>query len=122
MYNGIGLTTPRGTGTNGYVTKNLSFVRVVKERPTDYKPDEEAKKLELIISRKGNAEILAHERKRKIELQCIEMRELMMDEEYTEEEIERKVEKFRKILVNKYEKEEKEGGPIIEYDKNGRPM
>jgi serine/arginine repetitive matrix protein 2 len=122
MYNGIGLTTPRGTGTNGYVTKNLSFVRVVKEK-TEYKPEdiktEEAKKLELIINRRGNAEILAHERKRKIELKCMEMRELMGDEGYSEQEIDHKVEKFRKMLLDKSEKEHDDG---LEYDKNGRPI
>ena len=26
MYNGIGLSTPRGSGTNGYVQKNMAFV------------------------------------------------------------------------------------------------
>ena len=32
MYNGIGLTTARGSGTNGYVQRNLSLVRNVKEK------------------------------------------------------------------------------------------
>ena len=32
MYNGIGLLTPRGSGTSGYVQKNLSFVRPQKSR------------------------------------------------------------------------------------------
>ena len=32
MYNGIGLTTPRGSGTSGYVQKNLSFVKPQKSR------------------------------------------------------------------------------------------
>lgn len=27
MYNGIGLQTPRGSGTSGYVQRNLSFVK-----------------------------------------------------------------------------------------------
>jgi len=27
MYNGIGLATARGSGTSGYVQKNLSFVK-----------------------------------------------------------------------------------------------
>ena len=26
-YNGVGLLTPRGSGTNGYVQRNLSYVR-----------------------------------------------------------------------------------------------
>ncbi|KAK2964724.1 hypothetical protein BLNAU_24 [Blattamonas nauphoetae] len=30
MYQGVGLTTPRGTATNGYVRKNLAFVQTSK--------------------------------------------------------------------------------------------
>jgi hypothetical protein len=79
MYNGIGLATARGTGTNGYVQRNLSYVRVHKEH-VEYKPDEDAKKLEAYINRKGNAELLKHDRKRKIELKCAEMEELMTEQ------------------------------------------
>ena len=42
MYNGIGLTTQRGSGTNGYVQRNLSFVREKKDR-INYKTEEEIK-------------------------------------------------------------------------------
>ncbi len=31
MYNGIGLTTPRGSGTSGYVQKNLATVHTQKK-------------------------------------------------------------------------------------------
>jgi hypothetical protein len=31
MYNGIGLTTPRGSGTSGFVSKNLAFVKPQKK-------------------------------------------------------------------------------------------
>lgn len=27
MYNGVGLTTVRGTATNGYVQRNMAFMR-----------------------------------------------------------------------------------------------
>lgn len=30
MYNGIGLKTVRGSGTNGYVTTNKSFIKMVR--------------------------------------------------------------------------------------------
>lgn len=79
MYNGIGLQTSRGSGTNGYVTRNLSFVRVNKEK-VEYKQDEEIKKLESYINRKGNAELLKHDRKRKIELKCVEMEDMMTEQ------------------------------------------
>ena len=79
MYNGIGLQTARGTGTNGFVTRNLSYVRVTKEK-IEYKPDEDLKKLESYINKKGNAELLLHERKRKVELKCVEMEDLMTEQ------------------------------------------
>lgn len=79
MYNGIGLQTARGTGTNGYVQRNLSHVRNHKET-VEYKPDEEIKKLEAYISKKGNAELLKHDRKRKIEVKCLEMEEMMAEQ------------------------------------------
>ena len=27
MYNGIGLATPRGSGTSGYIQRNLTYVK-----------------------------------------------------------------------------------------------
>jgi serine/arginine repetitive matrix protein 2 len=139
MYNGIGLSTTRGTGTNGYVTKNLSFVRLHKDR-VEYKPDEESKKLEAFINRKGNAELLKHGRKRNIELKCAEMEDLMAEQgyrivfffkyeeislkiifySYKEEEIARKVEKFRKQLM---EKDALKDGADVElaFEEYGRP-
>ncbi len=122
MYNGIGLQTARGTGTNGYVQRNLSYVRVNKEK-VEYKPDEEIKKLEAYINKKGNAELLQHDRKRKIELKCVEMEEMMSEQGYSEEEIARKVEKFRKQLIEKDKQKDEEGASSasIEYDEYGRP-
>ena len=32
MYNGIGLATARGSGTNGYVQKNLAFIKMGKTK------------------------------------------------------------------------------------------
>lgn len=77
MYNGIGIQTARGTGTNGYVQRNLSFVPTKRER-VEYVKDAEIKRLETLIEKKGNAEILEHEKKRKIEVKCMEMRDMML--------------------------------------------
>ena len=81
MYNGIGITTPRGTGTNGYVQKNLSFVPMKRER-VEYVKDADMKKLETLIEKKGNAEILEHEKKRRVEVKCMEMRDMMLNNGY----------------------------------------
>jgi hypothetical protein len=100
MYNGIGLQTARGTGTNGYVQRNLSHVHVTREKQ-EYKTDDDLKKIESYMNRKGNAEIIEHERKRKIELKCVEMQDLMHEQGYAEDEIQRKVDK---VNMNKNRK------------------
>ena len=79
MYNGIGLQTPRGSGTNGYVQRNLAFVKSKKDR-VDYKDEDELRKLEQSMNKQPNQEILDHERKRKVELKCMEMQELMEEQ------------------------------------------
>ncbi|XP_067651386.1 serine/arginine repetitive matrix protein 2-like isoform X2 [Haliotis asinina] len=117
MYNGIGLTTPRGSGTNGFVQRNLSFVRKHKDR-VDYKSEEEIRKLDQSLLKQPNQDILEHERKRKVELKCMEMHELMEEQGYSAEEIEGKVSVFRKMLM------EKEGVSEVAVDKDefGRPV
>ena len=57
MYNGIGLNTVRGSGTNGYVQKNLSFVRNKKDR-IEYKTEEEIRKENWAVNREPNQGIL----------------------------------------------------------------
>lgn len=81
MYNGIGLTTARGSGTNAYVQRNLSFVKSTKNK-VEYRTEEDFKKLDAAINRPPNQEILDHQRKRQIEVKCLEMRELMEQEGY----------------------------------------
>ncbi|KAI3626377.1 hypothetical protein CBS9595_001738 [Malassezia furfur] len=60
MYNGIGLQTARGSGTNGYVQRNLSSIRP-RDAPRP-PPQEKARIFE------PDERILDHERKRKIEI------------------------------------------------------
>lgn len=118
MYNGIGLDTARGSGTNGYVQRNLSFVRKHKDR-VDYKSEEELKKLDQALLKPPNKEILDHERKRKVELKCMEMQELMEEQGYPAEEIESKVSMFRTMLINK---EGVSSESTIQKDEFGRPI
>ena len=69
MYNGIGLQTARGSGTNGYVQRNLGFIRSHKD-PVKYKTEEEIRKT-AEIRKEPNQGILDHERKRKLEVKKI---------------------------------------------------
>jgi len=59
MYNGIGLTTPRGSGTNGYVQKNASFFQQIKPK-INYKDPVAPPP----IQRTPNREIIEHEKKK----------------------------------------------------------
>lgn len=77
MYNGIGLQTPRGSGTNGHVQRNFAFVRPSKKDSVNYRNEEDIAKLEATTNRQPNLEILDHERKRKIEVKCAELEEVL---------------------------------------------
>ena len=79
MYNNIGLQTARGSGTNGYVTRNLSFVANAKER-VSYKPDVDMAAFEQTMTKKPNKEILEHERKRLIEVECTKLQDTLEEQ------------------------------------------
>lgn len=79
MYNGIGLQTARGSGTNGYVQRNLSLVQRSREK-VNYKTEEDIQRLDAQLIRKANSEILDHERKRKLEIKCLELQETMEEQ------------------------------------------
>jgi len=108
MYNGIGLTTARGSGTNGYVQRNLSFVRKSKEKIKEQSTVDAA-------VRTYDPELIAHERRRQIEVKCLELRELLEDEGTDEAEIESQVTIFRSKLME-------ESKNSLMKDSSGRPM
>lgn len=78
MYNGIGLTTPRGSGTNGYVVRNLSTLRSYqstqdRQAAWDAAPPKH---------REPDQAILEHERMRKVEIKCLELQLELEEKEY----------------------------------------
>ncbi|WFD45650.1 RNA-splicing factor [Malassezia furfur] len=90
MYNGIGLQTARGSGTNGYVQRNLSSIRP-RDAPRA-QPQEKARIFE------PDQRILDHERKRKIEIQCIELQDELEEQGLPDDEIEARVDALRARL------------------------
>ncbi|CAB1427038.1 unnamed protein product [Pleuronectes platessa] len=62
---------------------------------------EEEPKAEPVLVKKPHREILDHERKRRVELKCMELQEMMEEQGYTEEEIRQKVSTFRQMLMDK---------------------
>merc|ERR1711981_101109 len=101
MYNGIGLQTARGSGTNGYVQRNMSALRFQNNTKSYEQVDKEAELFEQRLGRAPNRDLLTHEKKRKIEIKCIELADLMLEQGYDEEEIKRKVASYREILKEK---------------------
>lgn len=69
MYNGVGIVTPRGTGTSGYVQTNKFNLR----RAPVPKFGEGADGPPQHADRKPNKEILEHNRRRQIEIKLVEL-------------------------------------------------
>lgn len=65
------------TGKNGHVQRNMAFMRPGKKDNINYKTEEDLAKLEATTNRQPNMEILDHERKRKIEVKCAELEEVL---------------------------------------------
>ncbi|KHJ94784.1 Cwf21 [Oesophagostomum dentatum] len=102
MYNGIGLQTARGSGTNGYVQANLSNLLLSRKR-VEYNSEEDLRRAEAEINRAPNEEILQHQRKRVIEMKCVEFEMLMEEKGFDDDEILKKVSDYRKLLLSQLE-------------------
>ena len=70
MYNGIGLPTPRGSGSNGYVQRNFALVKNRREK-VEYRSNADLATLDKGLVKQPNKEILEHQWKRSIELECV---------------------------------------------------
>ncbi|XP_021729325.1 pre-mRNA-splicing factor CWC21-like [Chenopodium quinoa] len=99
MYNGIGLQTPRGSGTNGYVQTSKFLIRgktskVVVDRNLRFGPDQGMG----CIGKKANKEILEHDQKRQIELKVVILEDKLSEQGYNDADIVDKCEDFRHKL------------------------
>jgi len=108
MYNGIGLKTARGSGTNGHVQRNWALVKPPAHRKDDaYRSEDNLAALEASHNKQPNKEILDHERKRRIELKCTEFADILESQGYSEAVIEAKVNNYRNMLITNDAKGEK---------------
>ncbi|KAG8043395.1 hypothetical protein GUJ93_ZPchr0458g22393 [Zizania palustris] len=100
MYNGNGLQTARGSGTNGHVQTNKFFVKprpsTAGGPPKQPVPGFDGGTAELGGMRKPNKEILEHDRKRQVELRLLVLRDALEEQGYTEGEMEERVAEARK--------------------------
>lgn len=78
MSSNVGLTTPRGSGTSGYVQRNLAHLRP-RDQGKPYSTDIDSMKHR---PRQPDKEILEHDRKRAVELEVFELRDRLEDEGY----------------------------------------
>lgn len=119
MSSNVGLSTPRGSGTSGYVQRNLAHLKP-REQFKPYPTDGDLKHRQ----RQPDKEILEHDRKREVEVEVFELRDRLEDEEYVaplprlivyradanccyrvdEEEIEKQTEALRKKLLAEMER------------------
>jgi hypothetical protein len=106
MADNVGLTTPRGSGTSGYVQKNRSLLRP-RDKIQPYPKDWEHAKHR---PRQPDAEILEHEAKREIEVKVLELRDKLEDEGVDEDEIDDQCEGLRRKL-DQERKDGKDLGP-----------
>ncbi|KAK9070880.1 hypothetical protein SSX86_009448 [Deinandra increscens subsp. villosa] len=99
MYNGIGLQTARGSGTNGYIQTNKFFVKPKTNRVlTGNSGGYEAGQGIAGVSRKPNKDILEHDRKRQIQLKLVVLEDKLVDQGYTDDEIAEKLDEARRTL------------------------
>ena len=76
MSDNVGLSTPRGSGTSGYVQRNLAHLK-----PRDRVAPYPAKEAELRHEqRQPDKGILEHDRKREVEVKVLELRDKLEEE------------------------------------------
>jgi len=103
----IGVRTPRGTGTNGYVATNLANLpkgrRTVKE--SDWKKIQKQKPQ---VMAKANKEILEHDKKRNVEIRVMEWAEEngYLDSNLDQDKIDEMMAKARKRITQEEEERE----------------
>lgn len=99
MYNGIGLQTPRGSGTNGYIQTNKFFVKPKTNKVlVDGGKGFESGQGTAGVTRKANKDILEHDRKRQIQLKLLVLEDKLTDQGYTDAEIAEKLDEARRNL------------------------
>lgn len=77
MSDNVGLPTPRGSGTSGYVQRNLAYMKP-RDRAAPYPPrDPDSLRHKPRQPDKG---LLEHDRKREVEVKVFELRDKLEEE------------------------------------------
>jgi hypothetical protein len=78
MSDNVGLNTPRGSGTSGYVQRNLAQIKP-RDYGAPYPKDLDSLRHKQRQPDKG---ILEHDRKREVEVKVFDLRDKLEEEEY----------------------------------------
>ena len=100
MSSNVGLATPRGSGTSGYVQRNLSALKP-RQQNAPYPQDFDKLKHR---QRQPDKDILEHDRRREIEVKVFELRDRLEDEGIDEDEIDDQTSALRKKLESERDK------------------
>ncbi|KAL7807390.1 cwf21 domain-containing protein [Trichoderma aethiopicum] len=106
MSDNVGLSTPRGSGTSGYVQRNLAQIRP-RDYAAPYPKDRDMRHKQ----RQPDKAILEHDRKREVEVKVFELRDQLEEEEVEEEEIDRRCDELRKKLLAEMNSKNKNNAP-----------
>ncbi|KAK9462170.1 uncharacterized protein V1516DRAFT_298219 [Lipomyces oligophaga] len=108
-YNNIGLSTPRGSGTSGFIQSNKAHIHKRRYDPlTARRLAEKDNDLEIrreIRKQPADKGIELHDKARNIEVKCMEFRIKLEDKQEREDEIERQVSELRKKLLIEAQRE-----------------
>jgi len=101
MYNGIGLFTPKGSGTNGYVQRNLANL---KPQRVDFKDlNKSLKHGDVIKVKKANEELLLHEQKRKVEIDLLKLEDELRESGMPDDQIQTNIQRERMQMMRAVE-------------------
>ncbi|KAK4239995.1 cwf21 domain-containing protein [Achaetomium macrosporum] len=106
MSDNVGLATPRGSGTSGYVQRNLAHMKPRDMAAPYMRRDPETLRHKQRQPDKG---LLEHERKREVEVKVFELRDKLEEEGVEEDEIESKCDELRKKLLAEMGKNQEDG-------------
>merc|ERR1712000_261302 len=103
MSDNVGLSTPRGSGTSGYIQRNRAYIKP-RDQAAPYPP----KDLDSLRHRQRQPDkgILEHDRKREIEVKVFDLRDQLEEEE---EEIEKRCDELREKLTAEMHKGKNSG-------------
>ncbi|KAI1000786.1 hypothetical protein K3495_g7410 [Podosphaera aphanis] len=118
MSSNVGLSTPRGSGTSGYVQRNLAYINP-RDRSKPYSKDIESLRHR---QRQPDKDILEHERKRQIEVKIFELRDELEEKGVDEDEIEAQTTALKRKLMTESDKTKggRDGRGLKIYDVHGQ--